>query len=279
MGSPCYVTTTSRASAERTTAQPIGQPRLTLRDSAHGVSSNIRRRERAIEGIGFSPSPSIFSETPMRRFTWFAVVAVFAWLSTDFLYSTFLKYRGSDPRSFGLFLGRESWLYVHLTGGAITVVLGLFQLVRQKFVADRPVHRWTGRLYLLGMFVACAGAVGLITTSPAPNEIRIAFSATMIAWLTTAAVAVNAIRKRRFVIHRTWMFRHYLVTLAPITFRLLLPKALAMGISPSPTLIAALLWASWIAPLLIFEALWRMPGIRPIQRVPDYRDAVRVNPA
>ena len=108
--------------------------------------------------------------------------------------------------------------------------------------------------------------MGLIATSPAPSEIRIAFAATATAWLMTAAVAVAAVLKRRLSTLRSWMLRNYLVTLAPVTFRLLLPAASSLGLTPSPELIAIRLWASWSLPLLIFEVVQRVSRARPVKR-------------
>lgn len=198
----------------------------------------------------------------MRRIAWFILLCAAAYLSVEFLHTTYIKYSSAGPASHGLFDGRLGWLYTHLAGGALTILLGPLQLLRQRLAAVRPIHRWTGRVYLLGMLVACAGAAGLITTSPAPDGIRIAFAATMLAWLATAATALSAVLRKRMATHRNWMIRNYLVTLAPVSFRLLLPMALALGFVPAPALIATLLWISWVLPLLVFEVLLRLPGIR-----------------
>lgn len=199
----------------------------------------------------------------MRRFAGWALLAVIAWFVANFLHGTALKYQGSDPDAFALFFGREGWLYTHLAGGALTLVLGLPQLLWQRLHVGRPVHRWTGRLYLLGMAIACVGAVGLITTSPAPAAIRIAFAATTLVWVATALVAVAAVLRGRLATHRVWMIRNYLVALAPVTFRLLLlPSAVRLGIAPSPGVIALLLWLGWAVPLAAFEVARRVPGVR-----------------
>lgn len=193
----------------------------------------------------------------MRRLTWLALLLGLAAWSADFLYGVFLKYQGSNPENLGLFVDRTGWLFVHLAGGALTIALGPIQLLRQAVDVVRPVHRWTGRMYLTGLLVACTGAAGLLATSPAPTGIRVAFGATMLAWLTTAALGITAIRRGRVAVHRAWMMRNYWVTLAPVIFRLLLPSAITLGLTPSPTLIAALLWASWVTPLLLHEAVVR----------------------
>ena len=194
----------------------------------------------------------------VRRLIWVALLLGLAAWSADFLYGVFLKYRVSNPDSMGLFADREGWLFTHLAGGALTIALGPVQLLRQALDAVRPVHRWTGRVYLMGLLVACTGAVGLLVTSPAPVEIRAAFGATMLAWVATAAVGIAAIRRGQVTVHRAWMVRNYWVTLAPVSFRLLLPSVIALGLTPSPGLIATLLWASWVTPLLLHEAVVRL---------------------
>jgi hypothetical protein len=198
----------------------------------------------------------------MRRLVLPMLLVVAACFSLDFLISAYSKYHGSKPESFGMFWDRQGWLYTHLAGGVLTLILGPFQLLWERYDAVRSVHRWSGRLYVLGILVGSVGAIGLISTSPAPREIRIALAATMLAWLSTAAIALQAIFSKRPPLHRAWMIRNYLVTLAPITFRLLLRLAIALGFTPSPGTIATLLWAGWVVPLLAFEVLSRMPKIQ-----------------
>jgi hypothetical protein len=198
----------------------------------------------------------------MRRLVLPMLLVVAACFSLDFLISAYSKYHGSKPESFGMFWDRQGWLYTHLAGGVLTLILGPLQLLQERYDAVRSVHRWSGRLYVLGILVGSVGAIGLISTSPAPPEIRIALAATMLAWLATAAIALQAIFRKRPLLHRAWMIRNYLVTLAPITFRLLLRLAIALGFTPSPGTIATLLWAGWAVPLLAFEVLSRMPKIQ-----------------
>ena len=82
----------------------------------------------------------------MRRIAWFILLCAAAYVSVDFLHSAYAKYSSADPASHGLFDGRQGWLYTHLIGGALTIILGPLQLLRQRLAAVRPIHRWTGRL-------------------------------------------------------------------------------------------------------------------------------------
>ena len=55
-----------------------------------------------------------------------------------------------------------------MVGGVMAMVLGALQFVGRLRAAYPRVHRWIGRIYLLGMLVGIVGASGLVATSPAP---------------------------------------------------------------------------------------------------------------
>ena len=171
----------------------------------------------------------------------------------DFLLGVFGKYSHVDPATYTMFWTRRAWLWTHLAGGTLAICFGLVQFLTQWPRAFNPVHRWTGRGYLAGILIAATGATGLIATSPAPFAIRLAFAATAWAWLITALVGLMAIGRGQVQVHRRWMIRAYLVTLAPITFRLLIRTPGVMTLAAPPDVIAALLWVSWVLPLVGYE--------------------------
>lgn len=193
-----------------------------------------------------------------RRIGWALVWLALGVISVEFLLTVYGKYHHPDPGAYTMFWSRRGWLWTHLTGGALTIVLGPLQFLTRWPRAYPRLHRWMGRIYMVGMLIAYAGATGLIATSPAPFEIRSAFAVTALAWLTTALVALIAIHRGLVWPHRRWMIRNYLVTLSPITFRILLQAQIAMELVPSPAMIATLLWLSWLLPLLIYEGAYRI---------------------
>lgn len=193
---------------------------------------------------------------------WVVLWLLLGFASLEFLVAAYGKYRHLDSAAYGMFMARRGWLWTHLAGGLTTVVLGPVQFFTQWRRRQPRLHRVMGRIYLSGMLVAATGAIGLIATSTAPLAIRLAFSATALAWLTTGLTGLVAIRRGAVEKHRRWMIRNYAVTLAPILFRLSLPLAIAGGLTPSPTLIATLLWCSWSVPLLACEAVRRLAGLR-----------------
>jgi uncharacterized membrane protein len=196
------------------------------------------------------------------RFVWrigtAGVLLALGIIGIDFLLTVYGKYHQLDPAAYTMFWTRRGWLWVHLAGGAFAIILGLVQFLTQWPRAYPHLHRWSGRIYITGMLIACVGATGLIGTSPAPFATRAAFAAVALAWLTTALIGVIAIRGGRVPSHRRWMVRNYLVTLSPIAFRALIKVPGMMELAPSPVMIPILLWSSWLLPLLICQGVYRI---------------------
>ncbi len=195
-----------------------------------------------------------------RRVGWMLLWLALAALSLHFLASVFGQYRHLDPQHYTMYWPRRGWLWLHIGGGALGIVLGPLQFLSRWPRAWPRVHRWVGRGYLTGMLLASAAAVGLIATSPAPAAITLAFAGTALAWLVSALLAMISIRRGQVARHRRWITRAYLVTLAPVLFRLLLPGWIALGQAPTPAAIAVLLWTSWALPVLLqvlASAAWR----------------------
>lgn len=188
---------------------------------------------------------------PAARVVWALLWLALAAFAAEFVRHVYLKYAALDSPAYAMFLTRRGWLWCHLGGGAVGIVLGTLQFATQRWRRQAWVHRWVGRGYFAGMLVAMLGATALIVTSPAPMPIRVAFAATEAAWLVVASIGLVAILRGQVALHRRWMVRAYLVTLAPVVFRIALYGAVGAGMAPSPNTIATLLWASWAVPLLI----------------------------
>jgi hypothetical protein len=202
-----------------------------------------------------------------RRIGWAIVWLALGAISLEFLLSVHGKYAHLGSSAYTMFASRHGWLWTHLAGGGLTLALGPLQFLAPWSRTRPRWHRWAGRVYIGGILIACVGATGLIATSPAPFAIRSAFAMTALAWLTTALVAMIAIRRRQVWLHRRWMICNYLVTLSPITFRILLQAHLQLGLPPSPETIAFMLWMSWLLPLLGYAGTGRLLALVRAARV------------
>ncbi|HLK03446.1 MAG TPA: DUF2306 domain-containing protein [Candidatus Acidoferrum sp.] len=162
-----------------------------------------------------------------------------------------------DPKYFDYLWPHRVRLIVHICGGIVALVCGTLQLwtgLRQKAMT---FHRWTGRIYLVGVAVGITGAL-LMTLSTTPKAFGVALRGLATAWLVTTLIAWAAILRGRVPMHKEWMVRSYLVTFAFVTFRVItdnLPGfAARLGSSPDDAA-ANVTWLSWIVPLAVYEVI------------------------
>ncbi len=162
-------------------------------------------------------------------------------------------YRHYDPVSFDPYWPRRGWLFLHMNGGALALLAGPWQFWTGLRQRNLTIHRWTGRLYLLGVGVAIVGAVGLSMTTTFQWGVVNGIRALAIAWFVTTAMAYYTIRKRLIPLHKEWMIRSYIVTFAFVSFRFLQDYTPLSRVRPEGDRDTTIAWACWVVPLAIAE--------------------------
>jgi len=147
---------------------------------------------------------------------------------------------------------------VHIGGGIVALVLGLFQFLGSLRVARPALHRLLGRLYLASILLS--GSVGLplavlSVDSYRPALVGPSFGTLAVAWLFVSAMAFRRARERRFDQHRAWMLRSYSLTFAAVTVRLV--AAFGALLFRDPLLAVNAGFLSWPLNLLVAELLIR----------------------
>ena len=187
--------------------------------------------------------------------------------------SIVLRYRDYLPPNFraDFLLGRESYFfggyrwafYAHIAAGPVALLAGL-ALVSERFRRLRPaVHRSLGKLQ-----------IALVTLVVAPSGAWMAWYAQsggvaglgfFLLAVTTACCAVMGWRsalQRRFVEHRRWMRRCFLLLCSAVVVRLVGGLATVTGVD-ADWVYPLTAWVSWLGPLAAFEiaeaVVWRSP--------------------
>jgi hypothetical protein len=231
----------------------------------------------------------------MRRSFHFAMMTAM-WFLAFAAVITSARYLFVPPRyllpSEILALSRHHMLIsLHIAGGIVAIVVGLFQFVSSLRDAYPRVHRAMGYLYLSAVFLAgCAGlwlspdtpvfaAQGLTDLTAidlprlglgpsflgysassrfSPNQfflVMVGFGTLALAWLLTVAMAFARAHQRRFDEHSAWMIRSYSLTFAAATVRLAALPMLVLTRDPVVA-ITCTFW-SWILNLVVAEWLIR----------------------
>jgi hypothetical protein len=161
------------------------------------------------------------------------------------------------------FWGAYSWaFYAHIATGPIALLLGTL-LISQRFRRAAPAwHRRLGRVQTLGilLFVAPSGLwmAGYAMTGAVA---AVGLASLAIATAVCAALGWKAAVARRFADHRRWMWRTYLLLCSAVVIRMVGGLATVCQFD-APWLYPLSTWASWLAPLVIFESVVRLTGNR-----------------
>jgi hypothetical protein len=155
-------------------------------------------------------------------------------------------------------------LYLHVIAGLAIIFAGAGALyvgwTRRAFKR----HKWFGYSYLALGSVMALSALALSVEAPhPPRSLYVATGTLAVVWLAVAAMALRAAKNSRFLIHRDWMIRSYVLTWTFVGCRI------ATNYDFFPALgaesVTAAIWVNWIVPFVICEiALQWKAGSKPV---------------
>lgn len=149
-------------------------------------------------------------------------------------------------------------LYLHVIGGLTVIVAGAGALyigwTRKAFKR----HKWFGYTYLsLGSLMAISALALSLEAPHPPRSLYVATGTLAAVWLAVAAMAYRSARNRRYLVHRDWMIRSYVLTWTFVGCRI------ATSVDLFPALgaesVTAAIWVNWIVPFVVCEIAlqWR----------------------
>ncbi len=145
---------------------------------------------------------------------------------------------------------------VHVTTGALFLMLGLLQFSPSIRNRHRQFHRWSGRfLVSLAVFSGATGIWLGVVEPYSPTE-RAPTAVAGALFLITPLIGVSAVRRGDLARHREWMIRFYAVGIAIVVIRLVGP-IIIFALSPTPfrEIVGLTFWAGWIISISVAE-IW-----------------------
>jgi Predicted membrane protein (DUF2306) len=192
--------------------------------------------------------------TMFRRLFWSSVVL----LAVYFFFKVAFHYFFINQQSYGRYWSVKGWLLLHICGGTLALFLGPLQFwtgLRRNYLR---FHRWTGRLYLLGVAVGGTGAIYLSLNSPVSQAFGISLLTLTLVWWVSSAMALVAILRRQVAIHREWVTRSYVLTFAFVIGRILLDSPFLTGMGNPKDRLVTIIWLCWTVPLFLTEVFLQL---------------------
>jgi uncharacterized membrane protein len=197
--------------------------------------------------------------TSLNWLLWTAIVIG----SIFFLWTDVFAYlRGYRSPSFGnSLLNNQFIVVVHLVGGTAGLLCGPFQFW-ERFREQQPkVHRWMGKVYIIGgLLVGFSALRSSLISKCVPCRVSLFITAALL--LITLITAWLAIKNKHVKQHRQFMVRSYVLMLAFVLVRIdgIVPMDFLFGSIEDPTFRRTVneYFFSFV-PLLVTEVLmiWR----------------------
>jgi len=190
-----------------------------------------------------------------KSLAWVGIVGLAVGFILKYVFHYYLHY---DQASFNPYWPRRGGLLLHISGGMLALVTGPWQFWTGLRMKHMQVHRWTGRLFLLGAAMGVVGAAYLAFTTTFGWAFATGLIGLACAWAGTCAMAYYAIRRGLVQMHKEWMIRAYVVTYAFVTFRVFSDYGAISRLQPAIDVSMTLSWVCWVVPLCITELVLQL---------------------
>lgn len=187
------------------------------------------------------------------------LVPLLLWLTIVFLTWLFMNgvehFLSLTPEALGKYFELRWIVIAHITAGGGALVMGLIQFWPKLRQFSWKTHRIIGMLYLLAVAVSGLCAVILSTTTAYTVNWPYAFSLQIWVgvWISSTAIAYYTALKKNFMLHRQWMTRSYIVTLAFLVSGLLLKTTFVQQMGSFADISPSFFWFGWAVPLYMYE--------------------------
>lgn len=156
----------------------------------------------------------------------------------------------------------RSWLMLHITSGALALLIGPLQFSEQLRRRSLWAHRISGRVYVAAILIACTCAIRLAVGTSFERGFGFGLGTLAVVWGSATLMGFSTARQGQIAVHKEWMVRSYVLTFAFVTFRLLTYSPLLAWLPDSEREITGT-WLCWSIPLFVTDIVlqWkRLPS-------------------
>lgn len=146
--------------------------------------------------------------------------------------------------------------FIHVTTGAVFLMLGLLQFSPAIRNRHRQFHRWSGRCLVVLAYLSGVAGIWMGVVAPYSPTERAPTAVAGAMFLITPVLAVTAVRRGSLARHREWMIRFFAVGVGIVVIRIVGPFIIwIMSPAPFRDIVGLTFWAGWIISVSVAE-IW-----------------------
>lgn len=189
------------------------------------------------------------------------IIPLLIWIAVIFITWLFMhsadRFLELTPEALGKYFELRWVLIAHITAGGGALISGMVQFWPKLRNYSWKLHRFIGFVYLLAILVSSSCALVLAFTTAYKVNWANAFTLQVWAavWISATFMAYYTAIKRKFQLHREWMTRSYIVTVAFLIsgFAYKIPYVQQLGSYEEVS--TPLFWMGWAVPLYVYELI------------------------
>ncbi|MEJ2885813.1 DUF2306 domain-containing protein [Actinomycetospora aeridis] len=217
------------------------------------------------------PGPAGDAATPWWRRPWVLPLTALVAAALVFMWASYITL---DARTATVELppeypGKYQIVLAHIVFGTVALVAVVLQVWPWLRRRHPRVHRWVGRVYVVGG-VAPSAALAAVLLPMIAGSHWLAWASRVtleVLWVATTAVGAISARRRRWTLHRWAMLSSFALTMDAFSTRFL--QVALMPLYPDVIDEGAFLllvgWGGWVANLLLVQA-WLLRSMRRSRR-------------
>lgn len=155
----------------------------------------------------------------------------------------------------GKYFNLKWFLLFHISGGSLALLTGPFQFWEEFRNRNLRVHRLLGKIYVISVLISglCAGVLSATTAFNVNGAYAFSLQVWALVWLISTVIAYHTVRLKKIKLHKEWMVRSYVVSLAFVMSALLLKIPIIASLGDFANVSTGLFWLSWSVPLFIYD--------------------------
>ncbi|MEI7525816.1 MAG: DUF2306 domain-containing protein [Mariniphaga sp.] len=199
------------------------------------------------------PATTIKTSTAAFQYIFKGLYVILAIVTFYYIYTRALTYYKID-NAIGAYGTKAIFIIIHVTLGITATIIGPFQFIESFRLTNLKRHRLIGKIYLLSTIISAL--ISWYIVLPATHSGSLAYKGGLFflgfIWIASAVMAYLSIKNKKIELHKEWMTRSYVITIAFVTFRLVEDLLVGMDFKGTSELMA---WACWAVPLFITEVI------------------------